>query len=115
MKKVNRNRRNIPSKQMIQRVWKNETVHNWALVPDPYGASFEWRAWRPRQKHWTQWNPSTQQPNILSLRKGIYINYIVEDREALPNSYALQASPIVDQMESYDYGVIRPYPGSGRQ
>ncbi|HUR12160.1 MAG TPA: hypothetical protein VM012_12370, partial [Flavitalea sp.] len=71
-----------------------------------YGTSFEWRQVEDTaKKGLTQWNPFSENTKYFEpSTKDFMINYRVENLEALVEELRKENVPIVDKIESYEYG-----------
>lgn len=71
-----------------------------------YGASFEWREEEDStKKGMTQWSTFPENTRYFDpSSKEFMINYRVDNLEALVEELKKEGVPIVDKMETYDYG-----------
>ncbi|HQD08017.1 MAG TPA: VOC family protein [Flavihumibacter sp.] len=70
-----------------------------------YGASFEWREEGSAKKGLTEWTAFAANSNYFDpSTKAFMINYRVDNLEALVEELKKQNVPLLDQIETYDYG-----------
>ena len=76
------------------------------LETDQYGASFQWyQGDDSTKKGYTQWSPFSENTKYFEpSTKDFMINYRVENLELLVEELKKQGVPILDEMETYDYG-----------
>lgn len=71
-----------------------------------YGASFEWREdVDSKKKGSTQWTPFEETTNYFEpSSKDFMINYRVDDLEGLVKQLEKEGVPILDNIETFEYG-----------
>lgn len=79
---------------------------NLGLVTNQYGALFEFRkAEKPSQKGYLQWSPFQEDTDYFEPSdKEFMINYRVENIEDLVEELKRNGVPVLDEIESYEYG-----------
>lgn len=76
------------------------------LNTTPYGASFEWyQGADSTKKGSTQWNPFDEKTKYFDpSTKDFMINYRVENLVELVEELQKEGVPVVDKIETFDYG-----------
>lgn len=79
---------------------------NLGMITNEYGALFEFRkSEKPSEKGYLQWSPFADDTDYFEPSdKDFMINYRVENIEALVAELEKNGVPILDEIESYEYG-----------
>lgn len=81
-------------------------ARNLGLVTNQYGSLFEFRkSDKPGEKGYLQWSPFPEDTDYFEPSdKEFMINYRVENIEALVDELKKNGVPVLDKIETYEYG-----------